>query len=254
MDSLRRQLTEKLADLVCELSGAQAEALAIELERLRTPKKIRSLGGGPAPKAVSELYDLWIRVSVDGEYLADAVRCAARAVRTATAHEKVELLYTGPGAGTIRRTEQGLLEVIRSASESLWVVSYVVATGVDDILAALQERAEAGVDVSILIDHRIDNAHFSFSRLARDAPGCTVLEWPDEHRDLGNGRFAALHAKCAIADGRRAFVSSANLTGQAMDDNLEVGYLVTGGSTPQTLEGYLDRLVETEVLRPRDGD
>jgi len=253
MDPLRRQLTEHLADLVCSLSAGQAEALALELERRPAPKKIRNLGGTRAPKAVGELFDLWHRVPVAGEHLADAVRCAARAVRTTSAVEKVELLYTGPGVDNIRRTEQGLLEVIRSARRSLWVVSYTVASGIEDILAALQERATAGVAVSVLLDHRLDNAHMSFRRLAGDAPGCRVYIWPEEQRKLDSGYHAALHAKCAIADGRKAFVSSANLTGHAMDHNLEVGYLVTGGATPRTLSRYFDRLVEEGVLELRDG-
>jgi cardiolipin synthase A/B len=254
MDPLRRQLTEHLADLVCSLSAGQAEALALELEKHETPTRIRTLAGSLAPKAIGDLCDLWQREPVEGRYLADAVRCAARAVRTTSAVEKVELLFTGPGVDHIRRTEQGLLEVIRSSRRSLWVVSYVVAGAVQDLLTALQERASAGVAVSILLDHKLDNAHMGFQRLSNDAPGCQVYMWPDQHRQLASGYYAALHAKCAVADGRKAFVSSANLTGHAMDHNLEVGYLVTGGATPQTLERYLDRLVEEEVLRLRDGD
>lgn len=247
MDPLRRQLIERLGDLVCNLSTGQAEALALEFQTHRTPRKIRQLGGLPAPKAVAEVCDLWQRVSIDGEALADAIRCAAHAVRTTTAYERVELLYTGPYADSIRRTKQGLLEVVRNARSSLWVVSYVVIGGVDEILHAMQERAEAGVNVRILIDHRLENASWSFERLGKDAPGCAVFEWPDKARHLPSG-FAALHAKCAIADGRQAFVSSANLTGNAMDHNLEVGYLVTGGFTPRTLAAYLERLVHEEVL------
>ena len=250
MDPLRLQLTERLADLVCTLSSGQAEALALEFENQRTARNVRQIGGLPAPKAVHEICDLWQRVSIDGESLADAVRCAARAVRTTSAYEKVELLYTGPGADTIRRTKQGLLEVIRSARMSLWVVSYVVTRGVDEILAALRERAEAGVAVNILVDHRIDGAEFGLARLARDAAGCQTLIWPDQAREFAPGQFASLHAKCAVADQRQAFVSSANLTGHAMEHNLEVGFLVTGGATPQTLARYLDRLVEDGVLVP----
>ncbi len=117
MDPLRRQLTEHLADLVGALSAGQAEALALELEKPGGPRRIRNVGGSLAPKAVGALCDLWQRVPVGGESLADAVRCAARAVRTASSVEKVELLYTGPGVDTIRRTEQGLLEVIRVARQ-----------------------------------------------------------------------------------------------------------------------------------------
>lgn len=251
MDPLRRQLTDHLANLVCSLSSAQAEALALELDKHGTPGKIHNVGGTLAPTSVHELCDLWQRVPVHGSYLADAVRCAAKAVRTTTSVERVELLYTGPGADSIRRTEQGLLEVIRAARLSLWVVSYAVASGVEDILAALQQRADAGVTVKVLLDHRLDNSATSFERLEKDAPGCQLYVWPDEARKLESGYYAALHAKCAVADGRRAFVSSANLTGHAMDYNLEVGYLVTGGPTPKTLTNYLDRLVDEKILVPR---
>lgn len=253
MDSLHRQLVEHVAELVCSLSFAQSETLALELDEHRTPKKIRNLGGSLAPAAVTRLCDLWQRYPVSGAVLADCVRCAARAVRTTSALERVELLYTGPSADTIRRTEQGLLEVIRDARSSLWVVSYALASGVEDILAALRERTEAGVEVRLLLDHRLENSDYSFNRLEKGAPGCELFLWPDEHRVLEGGKHAALHAKCAVADGRRAFVSSANLTGYAMDHNLEVGYLVTGGPTPRTLAGYFDRLVEEGVLLPREG-
>jgi len=70
----------------------------------------------------------------------------------------------------------------------------------------------------------------------------------NEERKLAPGKFASLHAKFAVADGRQAFVSSANLTGYAMDHNLEVGYLVTGGSTPQSLERHMDNLVGSGAL------
>jgi phosphatidylserine/phosphatidylglycerophosphate/cardiolipin synthase-like enzyme len=170
-----------------------------------------------------------------------------------SAYEKVELLYTGPKAGAIRRTKQGLLEVVRAARSRLWVVSYVVGWGADEVVTAMAERAGAGVDVKILVDHRTEGGKASLERLAEDASGCTVWVWPDEHREIAPGKLANLHAKCAVSDARRAFVSSANLTGWAMDHNLEVGYLVTGGATPGVLSRYLDELVDADILREYRG-
>lgn len=249
MDPLRTQLIEKAAAIASELSSGQAEALALELEAVRTPSKLRRIGGLPAPRAVRELCDLWQRVGgVEGSRLADAIRCAARAVKTVTGHEKVELLYTGPGDDSLRRTRQGLLEVVRLARSKLWVVSYVVGRGVDEVLSTLEERASSGVDVRLLIDHRTQAGRSGLRRLEESAHGCRVYVWPDEKREFEPGSYANLHAKCAVADGRKAFVSSANLTGWAMDHNLEVGYLVTGGASPATLAGYLDALVDGGVL------
>ena len=42
-----------------------------------------------------------------------------------------------------------------------------------------------------------------------------------------------MHAKAVIADRSVAFVTSANLTGSAMDHNLEVGVLMRGGTARQ---------------------
>jgi len=245
MDPLRAQLIEKAAAIASNLSSGQAEALALELESVSSPSRLRRVGGLPAPRSVKELCDLWQRVEgIDGPRLADAIRCAARAIETVTGYEKVELLYTGPGDDSLRRTRQGLLEVVRVARSRLWVVSFVVGAGVDEVLSALAERADAGVMVNLLIDHRTDSGRAGLQRLEDFAHGCRVYVWPDDQREFEPGRFANLHAKCAVADGRKAFVSSANLTGWAMDHNLEVGYLVTGGSTPETLARYLDELVQ----------
>ena len=250
MDPLRAQLIDAAARIACDLSLGQAEALALELELAGSPRRVRRIAGLPAPAAVLEMCDLWVRVGIHGRELADAIRCAARAVKTVTSYEKVELLYTGPGAESIRRNEQALLEVIRNARFRLWLVSYVVGQGADVVLDALAERCTAGVAVNVLIDHRTEGAQHGRRRIENGAPGCRIYVWPDDKREFEPGRFASLHAKCAVADGRQAFVSSANLTGWALDYNLEVGYLVTGGPTPATLGRYLDELVQSAVLAP----
>jgi phosphatidylserine/phosphatidylglycerophosphate/cardiolipin synthase-like enzyme len=126
-----------------------------------------------------------------------------------------------------------------------------VGGGVDSVVQAMQERSKAGVDVNVVVDHRTDTASASFIRLSLEAPDCRVWIWPDDLRLVAPNLFANLHAKCAIADGRQAFVSSANLTDWAMERNIEVGYLVTGGQTPRRLEEHLVALRASGVLQRR---
>jgi phosphatidylserine/phosphatidylglycerophosphate/cardiolipin synthase-like enzyme len=57
-----------------------------------------------------------------------------------------------------------------------------------------------------------------------------------------------MHVKCAVADGRWLFLSSANLTGYAFTLNMELGVLVTGGPLPGQVETHLGRLIGTGVL------
>lgn len=57
--------------------------------------------------------------------------------------------------------------------------------------------------------------------------------WPREKRPVVESGRAALHAKAAIADDHTALVTSANLTGFAIKDNMELGLLIRGGPVPQ---------------------
>ncbi len=250
MSSARDRLLAKAADVACELSTGQTEALAYEISIASGPRRIRQVGGLAAPLSVSELCDLWVETdAIDGVALSDALRCAAQAVKTVSSYEKVELLYTGPDAQSLRRTPQALLEVIRSARSHLWIVSYLMGPGMDPVLESIHERTQAGVVVRMLLDHRHGSFEQTRTRLANQAPAAEIFIWPDDKRRIPGGNIAALHAKCTVADGLRAFVSSANLAGYAMHENLEVGYLVTGGPTPRSLEHHLGALLASGELK-----
>jgi len=77
----------------------------------------------------------------------------------------------------------------------------------------------------------------------------TVYYWPQENREHDdNGKHGILHVKCAVADGKQIFLSSANLTEYAFSINMELGMLVTGGKLPAQVEQHFRRLIETGVL------
>jgi phosphatidylserine/phosphatidylglycerophosphate/cardiolipin synthase-like enzyme len=76
-----------------------------------------------------------------------------------------------------------------------------------------------------------------------------VYFWPREKRGQDDqGKFGILHVKCAMADGRWLFLSSANLTEYAFTINMELGVLVTGGKLPAQVQEHFERLVDTGVL------
>jgi phosphatidylserine/phosphatidylglycerophosphate/cardiolipin synthase-like enzyme len=82
------------------------------------------------------------------------------------------------------------------------------------------------------------------------ASACSVYYWPQEqrNRDDNNGKVGILHVKCAVADGRLMFLSSANFTEYAFTINMELGLLVTGGKLPGQVERHFDSLVEASVF------
>ena len=81
-------------------------------------------------------------------------------------------------------------------------------------------------------------------------PEAEIFRWPPDNRPRDEeGRIGTLHAKCAVADESLAFVSSANLTGDALESNMELGMLVEGGDTARRIRSHFDRLIQQGVLR-----
>jgi cardiolipin synthase A/B len=76
-----------------------------------------------------------------------------------------------------------------------------------------------------------------------------IFYWPLEKRErniLGNP--GKLHAKLAVIDDQ-AVLSSANLTDDAFNRNLELGTLISGGEIAQRLRGHFDSLCAEGTLR-----
>ena len=169
--------------------------------------------------------------------------------------QAVELAWTGPDVDVVplRRTEQAILQVIDSASARLLVVSYAVYN-IPRIGEALVRAADRGVAINVVVESpdRIEGRK-AYSTLAALGPAvssrCGVYVWPIEGRFRGgSGKPGLLHVKCAVADGRWLFLSSANLTEYAFTINMELGVLVTGGPMPGQIMEHFDRMIETGLL------
>jgi phosphatidylserine/phosphatidylglycerophosphate/cardiolipin synthase-like enzyme len=75
-----------------------------------------------------------------------------------------------------------------------------------------------------------------------------VYHWPVEKRERNQaGKPGKLHAKVAVID-NAVLVSSANLTDDAFNRNLELGVMMHNPSLRETIAQYLNALVETRYL------
>ena len=75
-----------------------------------------------------------------------------------------------------------------------------------------------------------------------------VYHWPVEHRERNQaGRPGKLHAKMAIID-EVVIVSSANLTDDAFNRNLEVGVMIVSAEFRRITEAYLNALISDQTL------
>ena len=207
-------------------------------------------------EATAEFIDLWhATAGVGAEAVAVALVTAAACEHAHRQSETVEVVWTGPEPADtrFRHTEQAVLEVIDSAAGRLTVVSYAVYR-IPRIRDALVAAARRGVRIRLIVEtpNRIEGQGEYDCLLALGdtvASACSVYYWPQANRSRDdNGKIGILHVKCAIADGNRLFLSSANLTEYAFTINMELGLLVTGGKLPGRVERHFERLVESSQL------
>ncbi len=206
------------------------------------------LGWGTNAKAkqlVEELVEAWKASGISADEAAGIMIGTSGMYAHSAEAQSVELVWTGPSSPLVptRKTEQVLLQVIRGANRELFLTSFV-AYKVSAIVDALKEAVERGVKVSILLEssdeHGGGSTIDSIGKMRELLPGARVLHWSRKSDDFVDGK---VHAKVAVADGHECFLSSANLTGHAMEKNMEAGILITGGGIPRNLHEHLAALV-----------
>lgn len=203
--------------------------------------------------ATADFLDMWQTraVSVSSEAVTTALLTAANSEHDHRRQETVEIVWTGPEPAEtrFRQTEQAILEVVNSATNRLTIVSYAVYR-IPRIREALVAAADRGVAIRLIVEtpNRIEGQGEYDCLLALGdnvASASSVYYWPQEHRAQDdNGKIGILHVKCAVADGNRMFLSSANFTEYAFTINMELGLLVTGGKLPGQVEWHFERLIE----------
>jgi phosphatidylserine/phosphatidylglycerophosphate/cardiolipin synthase-like enzyme len=167
----------------------------------------------------------------------------------------LELIWTGPEDLTtnFRRTDQALLELITGANEHLLVVSFAVYKA-QPIIEAIESAVVRNVKVVICLEDSGENlGKLSISGLNAFSSSIFKLAsfyiWPIENRPhTADGKFGSLHAKIAVADRKKVFISSANLTDYAMDLNMEMGVLIEDRAIGEQITSFFKNMIVNSVL------
>jgi cardiolipin synthase len=256
----RDELLAAITEIARRLPPGQVASLADALRDCDDPAaeaRSRAVGAVASPAfadmAVRLLRAWESQDGLGGPGLAVALQAASRAVGEERREESIEVVWTGPRttAVPVRLTREVLIDVIRDSRESLFVMSFA-AYKVDVVLKGLRAAAARGVVIRLILETGeagggtlTFDAAKAFDTLS-DA--VTFYVWPTDKRPaLERGR-ASLHAKAAVADDRTAFVSSANLTGHGITENMELGLLVRGGQIPRRLSNHLRELIANGTL------
>jgi cardiolipin synthase len=255
MDDIWVTVAELAASIHRDRIAIVADALSVLNSVTEFGRARGAFGPNADQSLIDRLHAVWVLSPMVGpKEVAAAFRSAAQVVSLMETRGTLELVWTGPKTGLIptRQTEQVMLEVIDSAQNDLFLVTYVFYKA-SSIVAALNTAVARGVSVNILLESSTEHGgtvRGDCVATVREAiPGAVTFVWAGPSRLVDGGALsAAVHAKCAVADRTLAFISSANLTSAALERNMELGMLIRGGSVPAQLRQHLAALIATKVI------
>ncbi|HBT4642724.1 TPA: phospholipase [Klebsiella aerogenes] len=247
-------LLDAITALSSLISSEKIRAIAENISHIDDNKSMTTLynvvNTPVAATVVKQLIMAWQKTSVSSSELAAMLLTASHVYSKATSEQSIELVWTGPTTPFVsaRRTEQALLQVISTAERTLFITSFV-AYDVSTIVKALNAANERGVMISILLElsqEKGGSLNFdTIEKMRMQVPSARLYVWHNKANEYYGG---CVHAKVAVADVYECFITSANLTGHAMEKNIEAGVLISGGSIPKQLNEHLFSLIKTKVI------
>jgi len=251
-----KDLLDAITVLIAEMSPEKISSLANllgSLSGVEEASKLSNWASTPSiKKKLGRMIDAWRQSRISPKELVAMMLGASHAYYLAKNEETVEMVWTGPRTEMVasRHTEQVFLEVIAAEKRKIFIVSYV-AFAIDSIIEGLNEAIDKNVEVEILFESSSDHggkiSTDSIEIFHKKLPSAKIYAW-DEDSKKKSACSGSVHAKCVVADANVAFITSANLTGAALEWNMELGVLVHGGTLPETLYKHLKALITTEVI------
>lgn len=249
------ELLSAIDKLVVLLSPRKIQGLVNrldEIEELKDNHGMAEIFSTPLARASFEA--IWLnykRIGISSEKLSGMLLAASFSRRKALNERRLEFVWTGPKTqyAVVRRTEQVLLDLINSSQNQIFLVSFV-AYNVSSIVNALNSACSRGVKIDILVEASSDNGgslNIDSPKNMKDAVNAAnVYIWKKKEGVFVDGR---VHAKIAIADGLRAFITSANLTSYALEKNMEAGILIEDHQFITNIQAHFQSLIDADIVK-----
>jgi cardiolipin synthase len=170
--------------------------------------------------------------------------------------QSTEIVWTGPSASAtpVRRIDQVLYDLVLNAEENILLLTFAAAK-IERLKTVLVAASNRKVKIQLVLEFD-EESEGQLSRSALEAFSgsiehkAEIFYWPLEKRERNiHGRPGKLHAKCAIVDDA-ALISSANLTDDAFNRNIELGVLIQSGHIPNLIREHIQFLIQRGVLVP----
>ena len=167
------------------------------------------------------------------------------AVEGKSSEPLAEIVWTGPETQQlgIRRNDQVLYDLIQNAKKEILLITFSAAK-IDLLRKGLMAALSRGIPLRLILEFEEASA----GQLTYDAAKAfgqellskaEVYYWPLDRRERNQaGKPGKLHAKCALIDDA-LLVSSANLTDDAFNRNMEVGVLLNSPTHAQLFQMHV---------------
>lgn len=171
------------------------------------------------------------------------------------AEQHIELLWSGPSPADqipARRIDQALYDLIANAKQEILLVTFAAAK-IARLANELLKAHHRGVRIRLILEfEQASEGQLSYDAIkafpSELVKAADIYFWPVEKRERNQaGRPGKLHAKLAIVDDT-ALVSSANLTDDAFNRNLELGVLVRNPVFLRTTVDHIHTLIAAGIF------
>lgn len=251
------------------LSEASLRTLAGTLDSGTLKPPFTNLGlQGQVPQSVEAAVAVELQHCLDlgsaPRQLAHMLRLLAdKLVAIRRAHDRVELVWTGPEVGLMQSRDTAIVvaDMFRNAQRSVVISGFAVSYAreiFEPLTKRMEERSDLRVRMFLNIARPQQDESPTPQLVERFVAQFYAHQWsgpkrPELYYDprslLPDPRArASLHAKCVIVDEETAFVTSANFTEAAHSRNIEAGVLVRDSQLARSLISQFEGLVGSGAL------
>ena len=227
-----------------------------------SPVALRSVLGmrDGTDELLADLTEL-ARIGITGRAVAAWMRSLDHAARGAPV---LDLVWSGPEVPGLhaRDTRRVYEELVRTATQSVWMSTYVYFDG-PRAFADLARRMDEIPGLRAVLMLNIQRARGDTTApdqlVRRFADRFWGTDWPGTSRPAvfydprslePEGPAGVLHAKAVVVDDEAVFITSANLTAAALDRNIELGLLTRDPALAASVTTHFQGLIDSNLLKP----
>lgn len=175
----------------------------------------------------------------------DVFTLVSGAIRESSEEEtRVELVVTAPPSFGIKahNTKFTVDKLIKNARSSILITGYSLSDYFGDLVDCIIQKSHQGISVSYFAND-IESQKSADKLLLHKGKFLQVFNYLKKDDSM-----SALHAKVISVDGRKTFITSANLSYHGQEGNIEVGALIESKQIAKQISDVFMKLVQSRVF------